>query len=502
MRPALVLGVLCAVFVVAPTTEAGFAGTDVYVASVGHGSGSGGSEWKTTIWIYNPGPGAANCQVYFLFRDQANPSPPVYNVTVAEGDTVRFDDAVWRLFGITGFGAIRVTSNAPVIVNSRIYNQVGADISNTQGQFFGAVPASFAIGSGESTQVLGINQGSDGDFRFNYGFVETTGNQVTLELSLYDGDGAVLAVRGYTLQGRQALQVGVADMGAGSTPTTNGRLQVAVTGGSGRVVAFGSGIANGSTDPSTFEMSYSDDLLAGGATSGITGVTAGDGLSGGGSTGNVTLAVGAGTGIRVSSTDVNIDTGGVGSNELAAGAVTKAKLSASGGSNGQVLGTDGSNLVWTTPSSGGTGDITAVSAGSGLLGGGTSGSVTLSLNTSVVRSEAISALAPTTNSLDSRIDALENETIVTVIASDTVSPDQHDCAVAYCPSSHPVAIGGGTDLDNVLTMRVTANAPRFGGSRTVQLSDGNHGAPNGWQGCAVNLGTTSKTIKVAVICSK
>jgi len=62
------------------------------------------------------------------------------------------------------------------------------------------------------------------------------------------------------------------------------------------------------------------------ATGDITGVTAGDGLTGGGQSGAITLNIGAGTGITVNDDDVAITAGGVGTTQLADNGVTLAKM--------------------------------------------------------------------------------------------------------------------------------------------------------------------------------
>jgi len=397
---------------------AGFTGTDVVLPSVGAKAGVPPAVWYTTVWVHNPNGTPANVTFYLLER-QENLAPRTYTDTIPAGDTRRYDNAVKTLFGVETFGAIRVTSNVKVMVGSRIYSQSGT-LENSVGQFFAGVPASFAIAQGESTELTGVWQtkpDADSTFRYNFGFVEVTGiGSATVQVQAKDHTGALLGSKNYTVRRWEQMQKQFKDEFP-SVNTANARLTVAVTGGTGKVIAFGSQVAQGSQDPSTFEMLFKDELLAensaGGGT--ITGVTAGAGLTGGGSSGSVTLDVGAGAGIQVDANAVGLADGGVStakladnavtsakladgavaSADLANGAVTKAKLSASGGSSGQVLGTDGTNLVWQAAGSGG-GGITGITAGAGLTGGGTSGNVTVSVASGGITSAMLAA-----NSVDS-----------------------------------------------------------------------------------------------------
>ena len=87
----------------------------------------------------------------------------------------------------------------------------------------------------------------------------------------------------------------------------------------------------------------------------ITAVTAGNGLTGGGTSGSVTLNVGAGTGITVAADTVSVDTSTI---------ATQSWVNSQGFLTSE------------------TGDIQGVTAGTGLSGGGTSGTVTLNLDLS------------------------------------------------------------------------------------------------------------------------
>lgn len=254
---------------VTPAALASFAGTDVFLPSVGRGEGAGGAQWYTTVWVYNPGGRAADVQLSFYLRDQANSEPDgVYNERIAAGDTVRFVNAVETLFGVPGFGALRVASDQPLVVNSRIFTVPAGDTeADSLGQFFAAVPASFALGEGDSTSLLGVyrtDPQNASDYRYNFGLMEVTGGAATVKVTVLGEDGASLGDKQYQLGAYQPLQKAVSDVVSG-LDTTNARIEVEVLSGPGRVIAFGSGLANRGNDPSTFEMQFADALLATGS---------------------------------------------------------------------------------------------------------------------------------------------------------------------------------------------------------------------------------------------
>ena len=375
-----------------------FAGTDVFIPSLGHGPGSAGTQWYACIWVHNPNIASVNVTFRLLLRDQSNPSPLVFNDSIPAGDTRRYDDALATMFGVTSttFGAVRVTTPAgqPVIVNARSYNKpTGADDMDTTGQFYAAIPASFAIGPQQKTELLGVYQTTpqaSSEFRYNYGFVETTGNQVTVQVTAFDQNGTSIGSASYTLGGYEARQYNITQL-LPSVNATNLRLEVAVTSGPGQVVAFGSGIANRSNDPSTFEMSFRDALLAANNPGGgLTSVTHDGTLTGDGTT---TTPLGIANG-GVGTTQ--LANGGVGTTQLANGAVTAAKIGTSSGTNGQVLTVTGSGAAWQAASA-----FTLPYSGSGSSSGAlfslTNSGTGFGLTVNVSGSDGIQAITTAAN---------------------------------------------------------------------------------------------------------
>jgi len=142
-----------------------------------------------------------------------------------------------------------------------------------------------------------------------------------------------------------------------------------------------SAIPNSALDNSSITINGSGVSLGGSINVGdIEGVTAGSGLTGGGTSGTVTLNVGAGTLIDVAADTVSVDLSelttstsdadgdffAVVDSANAQKKLTKGNINISGFNN---------DAGYTTN----VGDITGVTAGSGLTGGGASGSVTLNV---------------------------------------------------------------------------------------------------------------------------
>ena len=251
--------VLLAVLSAALPVEAAVLDTELFLPAVGTGPGVPPSFWYTTVWVFNPNEGPAEVEFNFLRRNQSNtPSDISQTIVVDPGQVVQLDDAMTELFGVQGFGAIRIVADVPVQVTSRIFSQeAGLQERDSSGQAFAAVSAERAIGTGEESDVIGLTNLEGGDFRYNVGFVETTGQLISVQVRLNSSTGSSWVYTSIQLQPFEQRQMSVdALFNNAIGESDNFRLHVTGEAGDGKVIVFGSRIANGSQDATTFEMSF------------------------------------------------------------------------------------------------------------------------------------------------------------------------------------------------------------------------------------------------------
>lgn len=359
-----------ALLLASPAVLAGFAGTDVVIPASARLAGAPPAQFYSTLWITNPGAATANVEARFLRLGESNTAPPSRTLALAPGETKKYENVVEQLFGIaSGAGAIRVLADREVIASSRTYDlPPGASLRDAKGLFFSGIPRDLAIGLGETSTLQGVSQGASEDFRYNFGLVEVSGSAATVRVQLLDAAGATLASKDYAVRAWEPRQLGVTDL-LPAIATANARLVATVVSGGGKVLFYGTGIANGSQDSIGFEMSFRSALLAGGVAS-LNGLT-----------GALTLAAGANVTITPSGSTLTVSASlpsggltlpfaGSAANGIAAFSV------ANPGAGTAVLGTRGAASGTTgTPPGGVTGDSRdgAGVAGTSLSGSGVVG---------------------------------------------------------------------------------------------------------------------------------
>jgi hypothetical protein len=267
-----VLGVGVLVAVLAAPAFAGFAGTDLFIPFVSRAPGAFGSLWYSTVWIYNPNDASVSVELYYLERNLTNTGVTPVVVTIGAGETKLYENIVESLFGKSNSnGAMRIKCTSKVVASARVFAKASASApaNQTFGQDFAAVPASFAIGLDQSTEILGGYQtvpDATSLARFNFGCVETTGKTVTVRWTAYDELGVEKAFFDKKVNPLSQAQGAFKDYFVGLS-LTNARIKAKVISGTGKVICYGSLVNNDTKgtppvqDPTTFEAQYPESAL-------------------------------------------------------------------------------------------------------------------------------------------------------------------------------------------------------------------------------------------------
>jgi hypothetical protein len=205
---------------------------------------NGAANFHSDMRIFNAGSTAADVTLAFT-----GASVPAKTISIPAGAVASFNDTLKTLWDLTGTGgAVIATTSAdtPIVVTARTFSR--DDKGGTYGQFIPGVTAQDGTGINERPlQVVQLEQSPN--FRSNLGLVEVTGNPVDIEILGYQPGSKVAARYTTSLGAGEFRQLGAVFSQLGLGNVYNGRVSVSVTGGTGRVAAYGSVIDNRTQDP-------------------------------------------------------------------------------------------------------------------------------------------------------------------------------------------------------------------------------------------------------------
>lgn len=226
-------------------------GRDLYIPIVGRAVGSGGREYRTTLFFANTTDSPSDATLSFLPAGQETPKPVHARVQVPAHSSVAYevDDAL--VGNSSGVGALRMQSRQPLVAVARTFSRAaGAAVGSEVGGAFEGVPADRAIGNGETTLLPGVSAAAG---RYKVYAVEVAGQAVQVELALIGPDGSVGRSRRLFLRGSESRAWDIASE-LGLAEDASGALRVSAVNGSGKLIVAGELIAPASLDGTPFNM--------------------------------------------------------------------------------------------------------------------------------------------------------------------------------------------------------------------------------------------------------
>lgn len=208
------------------------------------------SNFHSDMRIFNGGQTAVT--VTPTFYPQGNGTPvSAAPITIGANQVKAYDNVIQSLFHVTGTGGsvlLTTPTDSSLVATGRTYSN--DNHNGTFGQFIPGVSPDQGIGAGETPlQLLQLEQSSK--FRSNVGIAELSGSSANVKLTIIPPDGRVSGIVNYTLQPNEFHQFDriIEQVYGSGTQMYNARIVIEVTGGSGRVAAYGSVLDNSSLDP-------------------------------------------------------------------------------------------------------------------------------------------------------------------------------------------------------------------------------------------------------------
>lgn len=254
---------------VSPTTISTPSANSLIIPSVGHLDGIN-SQWRSDVRITNTAAQKLNYLLRFTPAGGDPSSVKQTQVSIAANDTMALDDIVKNWYGVGALGdaangvlEVRplntsgkgtpvsedVSVSTVTVASSRTFNQ---SAGGTLGQYIPAIPFANFVGkvTGDARAgILSLQQiAQSPTYRTNLGIVEAAGKPVSVLVSVFDTTGKNLLDLPLDLKAGEQQQLN-SFLAAKNITLTDGRVEVKITGGDGKITAYASVVDNKTTDP-------------------------------------------------------------------------------------------------------------------------------------------------------------------------------------------------------------------------------------------------------------
>ena len=211
-----------------------------------HRAGVGDDFFQTDLTLLNASGYASGLDLTFV--PEAGGEERSFSTTLQPQELLALGDLVLGTFGLDDArGAVLVSATGQLLILSRTYTDTPA------GTFGQRVPAeewdrSAGVGYWRGASRTLLHLAGAPDFRTNVGLVEVLGLDASVELELFDGQGALVASGTVTVPARSFLQIDDVFSYLGAAPLAHASMRVTVT-NLARVLSYASVVDNRSSDP-------------------------------------------------------------------------------------------------------------------------------------------------------------------------------------------------------------------------------------------------------------
>ncbi len=234
------------------------------IPAVAHAEGIN-AQFESDVRVSNTSPQTMKYQLTFIPSGEAGMTQGRQaTLDIEPGRTIALDDVLRSWFGTgtanvvgtleirpltqssstTSSSAVRGVPNVVTFASSRTFNQTP---NGTFGTYIAAIPFANFVGRPIGTaaaNVLSLQQiAQSAVYRTNLGLVEGSGNPVDLLVSVFDTTGSRVTQFPVALTGGQHVQLG-SFLKERNIQLDDGRLEVQVTSGTGKVTAYASVVNN------------------------------------------------------------------------------------------------------------------------------------------------------------------------------------------------------------------------------------------------------------------